>query len=493
MDMNITQIAIYGIVVILGLIFFVMIIPSTKTKKGKQAGKPTPKDIDSRSFCFILKGRKGTYRFYNPFSNFLCYGGANSGKTKTIGKPLLGEYIRWQFAGIVYDYKDFDLTRTAYHFCKKYDYPYKLYYMNFTDMNRTHRTNIINPKVIKDETLFLQFITDWYDGLMTDGKKDEWYTGALGALKGTAIRFYKEYSEICTIPHIAYFICTAGRKNLTRFLQGTADSRILASAFIDAEDSERTQASYLSTLTNYLSTIANNRQIAYVLTGNDFDFNPIDPDNPKLICIVNSYGIESAISPIISSMISASSRFFTLENKIPFFYLLDEATTTAIKDFERMPSVLREYLVSFCMLTQSASKIEKLYGKQDRASIESNFGNQFYGRTKDILALETYQRLFGKEERQQVSRSKGATGGGMTSSTTISQRKEEKYDLSFFTDLKSGEFAGSASNANIKSFHDQFFMYKEEEEVLPIVQQVLPYDIDSNFDNIRNSLDKIIY
>lgn len=61
-------------------------------------------------------GRKIT--FADPFDNFLVYGGANSGKTKSIGKPLLSQYIQAGFAGFVYNYKDFDLARTAVHLVK---------------------------------------------------------------------------------------------------------------------------------------------------------------------------------------------------------------------------------------------------------------------------------------------------------------------------------------------------------------------------------------
>lgn len=53
-------------------------------------------------------------RYYYWFSNFLVYGGAGSGKTKSIGKPLMEQYIRSGFAGFIYDFKDFDYTRTAY-------------------------------------------------------------------------------------------------------------------------------------------------------------------------------------------------------------------------------------------------------------------------------------------------------------------------------------------------------------------------------------------
>ena len=46
-------------------------------------------------------------RYYYWFSNFLVYGGAGSGKTKSIGKPLMEQYIRSGFAGFIYDFKDF--------------------------------------------------------------------------------------------------------------------------------------------------------------------------------------------------------------------------------------------------------------------------------------------------------------------------------------------------------------------------------------------------
>lgn len=57
-------------------------------------------------------------------------------------------------------------------------------------------------------------------------------------------------------------------------------------------------------------------------------------------------------------MVSVSSRRFTMENEIPFVYFFDEATTFKIADFEKMPSVLREYKCSFTFLTQSAAKVE---------------------------------------------------------------------------------------------------------------------------------------
>ena len=65
----------------------------------------------------------------------------------------------------------------------------------------------------------------------------------------------------------------------------------------------------------------------------------------------------------VGVILSISSRRFTLNNKIPFLYFLDEAT--------------------LCF-----SRKQKVYGKYGRSSVEANFSKQFYGRIKDIGALK---------------------------------------------------------------------------------------------------------
>lgn len=459
--------------VFLLIILVVLLLPTKKEKATK-----TP-------FEFVLTAGKRRILFRDPFDNFLVYGGANSGKTKSIGKPILEQYIKSGFAGFIYDYKDFDLTRTAHHFVQKYEVTPRFYYISFTDLDRTYRVNPIAPSVIEDENLFLQVIEDLLLAYQGEGsKRDEWFNGALGILKGIAIRFYKDYPQQCTIPHIVNFACSAGAERILNFVEATHESRMLASAFVDSKGSERTQASYLSSLTNYLSPLAFNKSICYVLSGNDFEFNLIDPDCPKILSVANSYQIENVISPVIALMVSISSRRFTMKNEIPFFYFFDEATTFKIPDFEKMPSVLREYRCSFTFMTQSAAKVERRYSRLDRSSIEANFANQFYGRTKDVEALKTYPLVFGKHETKRVSTSSGTSRGGDNRSRTISTQKEDVYDTNFFTLLQSGEFVGSAAHSNMRSFHLRFDMYREEEIELPMVDNVTPSRVQRCYDEI---------
>lgn len=325
-------------------------------------------------------------------------------------------------------------------------------------------------------------------GLFDDcvnAQENEWVAGGLGILRGVAFRFWDEFPEYCTLPHIMAFIMTASTRQLSIFLQQNLVAEMMAGAYLKAEGSEKTQASYLSTLCNNLSTISQNEEIAYILSGDDFDFNLIDPEDPKLFAISNNFSKNSVYAPVIGMLMSISTRQFTMQNKVPFVYFLDEMTTVNIKNFETLPSVLREYKVGFVLLTQSGAKLEALYGKLDRSSVEANFGIQFFGRTKDVEALKYYPQMFGKEEKERKSRSTGKSGSSSNRSVTISSQKEDIYQGRDFADLEPGEFIGSATRANVRYFKVMLGEFKEKDEKpLPDVRVLEPGEISGNFARI---------
>mgnify|MGYP000001876112 FL=1 len=365
------------------------------------------------------------------------------GKDKEYRQMAAGGIYQAGLRRFIYDFKDVDYTQTAYNLTKKYGYPHKFYYVSFDKPERSYRFNPL--KVVKDRTELMQLMEDVLLALLPKGEKqNEWVAGGLGILRGVAFRFWDEFPEYCTLPHIMAFIMTASTKQLSIFLQQNLVAEMMAGAYLKAEGSEKTQASYLSTLCNNLSTISQNEEIAYILSGDDFDFNLIDPEDPKLFAISNNFSKNSVYAPVIGMLMSISTRQFTMQNKVPFVYFLDEMTTVNIKSFESLPSVLREYKVAFVLLTQSGSKLENLYGKLDRSSVEANFGIQFFGRTKDVEALKYYPQMFGKEEKERKSRSTGKSGSSSNRSVTISSQKEDIYQGRDFADLEPGEFIGSA-------------------------------------------------
>ena len=358
-------------------------------------------------------------RYYYWFSNFLVYGGAGSGKTKSIGKPLMEQYIRSGFAGFIYDFKDFDYTRTAYNLIRKHGYPHEFYYVNFTDMNRTYRFNPLDRRNIKDRTMLMQLMEDVLGALMPPtSKQDEWYTGALGILNGVAYRLWDEFPECCTLPHIVNFVMKADTGQLQEFLK---------------------------------------------------------------------------LNDISAMVMSIASRSFSMENRVPFVFILDEMTTFKVRDFEKLPSVLREYGAAFLLLTQSGAKLEKLYSKLDRSSIEANFGNIFLGCTQDVEALKYYPLFFGKYEKEKKSTSSGSSGDGRNSSVTISTQKEEIYESKDFASLEPGEFIGMGNRSNIKGhFRKKFRLFELEEEPLPVVAFRTEKEISDNYTRILKDIERVL-
>ena len=139
---------------------------------------------------------------------------------------------------------------------------------------------------------------------------------------------------------------------------------------------------------------------------------------------------------VIGMLMTISSRQFTMRNKVPFVYFLDEMTTVNIKTLRRcLPSCVS--IFAFVLLTQSGSKVENQYGRLDRSSVEANFGNQFSDGPKTGV-IEILSMMFGKEEKERRSRSAGKSGGSTNRSVTVSSQKEDIYQGKDFADLEPG-------------------------------------------------------
>lgn len=101
------------------------------------------------------------------------------------------QFIQHGWAGFIYDFKNYDYTQTAWNLMQKYDYPYKFYYVNFTDMNRTYRFNILDKRVITTEAALLQALDDFLQAMKSKkAEENDWFQAALGLLRGIAIVFY---------------------------------------------------------------------------------------------------------------------------------------------------------------------------------------------------------------------------------------------------------------------------------------------------------------
>lgn len=77
----------------------------------------------------------------------------------------------------------------------------------------------------------------------------------------------------------------------------------------------------------------NTPKLAWILSGNDFDLDINNPDDPKLLSIGMSPQIRKSLAPIIC-IFTVALQQMNVEGKYKSFLLLDEATTLYLDDLD---------------------------------------------------------------------------------------------------------------------------------------------------------------
>lgn len=119
------------------------------------------------------KSRRMWINIVNPFRSTLCVGSPGAGKSYFFIRHVITQHIRKGFTMFLYDFKFPDLTKIAYNTWLKnkgaYAVPPRFYYINFDDLNKTHRCNPLEPETMLDitdaaeasRTILLGLNRDW--------------------------------------------------------------------------------------------------------------------------------------------------------------------------------------------------------------------------------------------------------------------------------------------------------------------------------------------
>lgn len=434
------------------------------------------------SLEFDTKEGKLTINSLN--THFLVLAATRSGKTKSIGLPILRQYLIKNYVGFIYDAKKLDYTRHAYLYKYLLKLQTPIYHLVFDNVNESYRTNIIKPSIIRNTEFLGQIISDIAKGVGSDEvKQDEWFKAGLGVVQGVAARLYEDFPQYCTLGHVSLLVIKKDVDQLEEFLNANNSSQDYAAEFLKSSKSEKTQASISWTAAQILKPIAVNRNVCYILGGDDFDFNLLEDGHHKIITASNDDENENVLNGLLGSMVNILSRHIKFGNKKGVFFFMDEGTTYYIPNFSRLLGKLAEYRVSFTLLTQGKSMIEEVYKSVKTDSIVSNFNNKFLGRTNNPKDARDYSSIFGSQEIKRVSQSKGST----TNSKSNSRSEGENVGLvdkavfkpDHFQQQERGQFTCSFLDGNYRS---GTFHFEQEnidlEKLKEVVTEVSNHDED---------------
>lgn len=436
------------------------------------------------------------------------FGSAGSGKTVLIYTIFLRHFAKAKFAGLIYDFKNGELTELALPLFKE-----RLKIVALHEPSMSVRCNPIHPNYLNGEKDINQIVKVILDNLINNGigKGDDFFKdSASSLLAGVILKFWFDHKEYCTLPHVIAFIlavdfsikeeskmnlgeeATNQFAKLKDFLTSNKRVAIQGSTFILGLASAKQTASVVSTLANALRKIAF-PEAFYVLSQNDIDFNINDEKVDLVLSVMNEPKSVEFLSPINACIIHTITKQMMNRGRKPSFILLDEAPTIKLLNMAQIPATMRSFGVATIYCAQDIVQGVVQYGRDGFKEIVANLSTQFFGKANDVDTAKFYEGYFELvKEKTKSTTQKGGDGNLLSSggkSTTTSEREVAKHRAHEFTKLKVGQFAflsdGNNELVNVVA-------PKMESENIISKKQISLQKLESNFNKIMEEANSIL-
>lgn len=441
-----------------------------------------------------IRTRKGKRIIRNVFAGVGVFGASRSGKTASVIYSLLLHFSKWDFSGIIYDYKNGELTEIC---LPLFGERVKIFAVHRP--NISVRINPINPKYLQDEKDVNSVTAVLLDNLNTEDKGNGgfFYETANSLLSSLILKFSLYHQHYCTLPHVIAFILAVdfslkteeqkGLKEdaydtflgLKKFLTDDKRVKLQASSFILGLASEKQTAGVISTLANALRKVSFPESF-WALTGNDMDLNINSKDNKTVFCVLNEPKNESTLTPFLAMIVHTITRQMMVREQEPAFILLDEAPTMKLKNMARISATMASFKIATIYCAQDISQAVIQYTRDGFKAILANLSTLFFGRANDPDTGKFYEQYF--EPKKIKTRSKSTGRGG--TSNTVGEREVAKIRAHEFTKFIPGKFAFLSGG---KAELIRFPQFKIEIEKLAEVEN----EKDKMIDNYVNIIEEM--
>lgn len=455
------------------------------------------------------KVRNSWINIINPFRAIMVLGTPGAGKSYFVIRHVITQHIRKGFTMFVYDFKFDDLSRIAYNSWLKnkhrYAKPPKFYVINFDDLTRSHRCNPLEPSAMTDITDAAESARTILMGLNREWIKrqgDFFVESPINFL--TAVIWYlKKYKdgEFCTLPHVIELMQADYDSLFTLFrTEAAKECEVLINPFLNAylndvmEQLEGQIASAKVAMARLSSP-----QLYYVLSGNDFNLDVNNPDDPKVVCMGNNPQKIQIYGAVLSLYVTRLVKQVNKKGKLKSSLVFDEFPTIYLNNMDSLIATARSNKVSTCLGIQDFSQLRKDYGREQADVIMNITGNIVAGQVTGDTAKQLSER-FGKimQDRESYSINSGDT------SISRSKQLEAAIPPSKISALSSGEFVGMVADdpdnkIDLKAFHCEIIndhdALKREEESYKEIEMIRKLDngmVQRNYLQIKQDIKDII-
>lgn len=464
---------------------------------------------ESSEFFFEFEDSDNkTLRIHKPQQNIYIDGGPGSGKSETWIKGFIYQCAKRNYAGFIYDWEGDPkkkgspiLSRVAYgsieYFRKKNKPVPQFAFINFVDMSRTVRVNVLSEKYIpKDnEALFIRNIaTTLMKNLESSWKEktDFWANNAINYVYSIAYKCYKDRKEgIGTLAHVIAF-ALSDSDLVFRWLSEDPEIALNMSSMLTAWrlGAQQQTAGVVSSAQTPL-VLLNNKYIFWVLSPTpkeEFSLDITNPEHPTLLCIGNSPSNKEAVSPPISCIASVIMSQMNNPGKVKSVFMVDEFPTIILQGIDTFIGTARKHYVATILAVQDFNQAIRDYGEKSANILKSSCGNQAYGMTGNDKTARDIESLLG--ERKEVHESISHNQETGTGSTTESLQREKVIRAREIAGQPIGHFTGKIAGGMPPFFSAQFKQSEYIEQEIPPFSK--PVKIDGKPELENEILEEIV-
>lgn len=436
------------------------------------------------TFYFEFETEDALLVIHKPQQNIYLDAGPGGGKSESFIKGMIYQCAMRNYAGFIYDWEGDPtkpgspiLSNIAYgsiEYCKSKNIPTPDFaFINFVDMSRTVRVNVLSEKYVPkgNESLFIRNIaTTLMKNLESAWKEktDFWAKNAINYVYSIAYKCYKERTlGIGTLPHVIAF-ALSDSELVFRWLSEDAEIALNMSSMLTAWrlGAQQQTAGAVSSAQTPL-VLLNNKYIFWVMSPlpeEEYSLDITNKEHPTLLCIGNAPTIKEAISPPISCIASVIMSQMNNPGKQKSVFMVDEFPTIILQGIDTFIGTARKHNVSTILALQDFNQAVRDYGENSAKILKAACGTQAFGMTGNNTTAKDVETLLGEQKEAQESFSHQEAGTG---SMTESLQKEKVIKARDVAGQNAGHFVGKVAGGDPPFFNAQFKMCHFVEKPIP--------------------------
>ena len=401
-------------------------------------------------YQYQQKMHKGWINIVNPFRGILVLGSPGSGKSYSVYEPLIDQMMSKGYAMCVYDYKYPTLSKNVYNKLLQYKDRYKVTpdfcVLNFDDPMHSLRANPTHPSYIIDQADCAEIAELIMLNINKVAReKNDFFTESSKALLDGTFWYLRTHEDgrYCTFPHAIEFLNQDYRKVIA-MLVSDPDVKTKISSFADAfEAGANDQLQGMIASTRIPLSKFTSRNLYWILTGDDFNLDINDPQNPKILCIGNNPDREIIYGTCIALYTSRMFKRINHPGRVKSAVLLDEMPTIFLPGVDKILNTCRSNGVVFVVGGQDITQFVRDYGKKESDVLINTPGTTLTGQVTGETA-KTMANAFGKLDRVRESESIGRSND----SVSISMQEKEIMPIRNIETLSTGTFFGRVADTH---------------------------------------------